>query len=234
MPVPTSTPGSADAQDAKNIWIAAGEGDLQRVKVLVDEQGISPTAADQFTYTPLHAAASYGHVDVLRYLLSHASTPSNAANTTDSDGDTPLFVCETVETARVLVEEFGADPEWKNGEGVTAASQAYENEHYDLATYLRGLTGEAEPSPSPSDDEASEDGDDATETRSAAVVQPTQAENDEADAIAEQQTDALMEKVGEILDRHQQAGTDPEDELREVVGEVVVGQIMQGLDRPNH
>ncbi|EPQ31739.1 uncharacterized protein PFL1_01071 [Pseudozyma flocculosa PF-1] len=241
MPVPTSTTNSSTAaaaqgDDGKNIWIAAGEGDLERVKYLVDERGISPTAADEFTYTPLHAAASYGHLDILRFLLSHPSAPSDAANTTDSDGDTPLFVCETVEAARVLIDEFKADPKWKNNEGDTPASSAFENEHEDLATYLRSLTGEPEPvsplSDQDDDDEDDDDKDDEPAPQRGAIdttAHLTQREDDEADAIAEAQTDALMEKVGEILQRHEDAGTDPEDELRDVVGEVVVRQIMEGL-----
>ena len=89
MPVPTNTtPANGEQDGGKNIWIAAGEGDIDRVKLLVDEQGesvfshilprgrlslafifpaigVSPTAPDPYTYTPLHAAASYGHVDIL-------------------------------------------------------------------------------------------------------------------------------------------------------------------------
>ena len=40
---------------------------------------------------------------------------------TDSDGDTPLFVCEQRETAKVLVEEFGADFSHTNQEGQTVS-----------------------------------------------------------------------------------------------------------------
>ncbi len=125
---------------AKNIWMAAGEGDLDRVKDCVEREGISPTAADEFTYTPLHAAASYGHLDILRYLLSHPSAPSDAVNVTDSDLDTPLFVCETVEAARCLIEEFHANAKHTNSEGLTAAQQAFENEHEDLAQYIASVT----------------------------------------------------------------------------------------------
>ncbi|PWN46492.1 hypothetical protein IE53DRAFT_372340 [Violaceomyces palustris] len=60
-----SNPGSATTSEGKNIWIAAGEGDLERVRHLVQVQGISPTAPDPYTYTPVHAAASYGHLEIL-------------------------------------------------------------------------------------------------------------------------------------------------------------------------
>ena len=40
-------------------------------------------------------------------------------NVQDSEGDTPLFVAETVEVARVLVEELGAEVGHRNGLGLT-------------------------------------------------------------------------------------------------------------------
>ncbi|CDW96894.1 hypothetical protein [Sporisorium scitamineum] len=198
MPVPTSLDRPAAvtaASTSKNIWIAAGEGDLERVKECVDREGISPVAADEFTYTPLHAAASYGHLDILRYLLSHPSAPTNAVNTTDSDLDTPLFVCETVDSARCLIEEFSADAKHKNADGLTAAQQALENEHEELARYIA-----------------------------------SQAEEDER---LDAQTDLLMERVGEIMTRAERDGTDPEPELRTLVSESVLRQIVEGMNQPS-
>lgn len=75
--------------------------------------------ADDNTYTPLHAAASWGHVDILRYLVSKGGD----INITDEDGETPLFVVETVEMAR-LVLELGGNAEWKNAEGMTVSQPA--------------------------------------------------------------------------------------------------------------
>lgn len=40
-------------------------------------------------------------------------------NIEDNEGDTPLFVAETVETARCLVEELGADINHQNDVGLT-------------------------------------------------------------------------------------------------------------------
>ena len=88
----------------KNIWVAAGDGDPQRVQVsqhllwcLANSDttspgtgrarmhvftgfhtliltgivtAISPNAPDPFTYTPMHAAASYSQIQVLSYLVS--------------------------------------------------------------------------------------------------------------------------------------------------------------------
>jgi len=61
-----------------------------------------------------HAAASYGHLDVLEYLISKGGS----VNVTDEDNETPLFTVESVGVARYLVEK-GATPDWKNAEGQT-------------------------------------------------------------------------------------------------------------------
>ena len=66
--------------------------------------------------TPLHAAASWAHPEILRYLVEKGGS----INTTDEDGETPLYVVETTEMA-ALVVELGGDPRWKNAEGVTVS-----------------------------------------------------------------------------------------------------------------
>lgn len=222
MPVPTNLTREPAAQStslAKNIWIAAGEGDLDRVKECVEQEGVSVTAADAFTYTPLHAAASYGHLDILRYLLSHPSAPSGAVNTTDSDGDTPLFVCESVEAAKCLVEEFHADASHKNNEGLTPAQQATENESEDVAAYLRSVTGEA--ADAPVDDEDDE-----------GSIQEDSGLNAEQEEHLEAATDQLMARVEEIMTRSEREGFDPEEELRTLVSDSVLRQMLEGMDRP--
>lgn len=43
----------ATMKQQKNIWVAAGDGDLERVRELIEHQGDSPNARDPFTYTPM-------------------------------------------------------------------------------------------------------------------------------------------------------------------------------------
>ncbi len=102
-----------------NIWIAAGDGDLARVEELV-LAGTLPNTPDEFTYTPMHAAASYGHIHVLEFLLAHGGD----VNITDDDGDTPLYVVEDVVTARWLVDH-GAVIDRTNNEGVSVRLSAF-------------------------------------------------------------------------------------------------------------
>lgn len=233
MPVPTNLDRSAapaGTSAGKNIWIAAGEGDLERVKECIEREGISPTAADEFTYTPLHAAASYGHLDILRYLLTHPSAPSNAVNTTDSDLDTPLFVCETVETARCLIEEFSADAKHKNSEGLTAAQQALENEHDELAQYIASVTGESLEQQEDEDEHEEEDENGVPRAGGQELTAEEQAAEDER---LDAQTEQLMARVGEIMTRAEREGFDPEDELRTLVSESVLRQIVEGMSMPS-
>ena len=224
MPVaspPHIDPAASSSQ--KNIWVAAGEGDLERVRHLIDVEGLSPTVADQWTYTPLHAAASYGQVAILRYLLTHQSSPSDAVNTTDEDGDTPLFTVEDVETARILVEEFGANVRHENSSGDTPAANAEENERTEVAAYLRSVTGEA-PMYAPQHGTGSDDDEEAVSL------------NPALDGEIDQRTDALMERVQAILSRAQARGAnsgeeltdEEEEELRRVVGESLFTQIREG------
>lgn len=67
----------------------------------------------------MHAAASYAHLELLDYLLSVGGD----VNLADDDGDTPLFIVESVAAARWLIEH-GADPRHQNEEGLTVSLPA--------------------------------------------------------------------------------------------------------------
>lgn len=75
------------------------------------------SSQDEHGYSLLHAAASYNHLDLLRTLINEFHVDVNLK---DEDGETPLFVAETVQVAQVLAEELGADLTIKNDEGLTA------------------------------------------------------------------------------------------------------------------
>jgi uncharacterized protein len=48
---------------------------------------------------------------------------------TDEDGDTPLYTIENIETARFLLDH-GADPTWRNHEGLTVYRAPTIYSHY--------------------------------------------------------------------------------------------------------
>ncbi|KAG8728507.1 hypothetical protein FRC12_021686 [Ceratobasidium sp. 428] len=145
----------ADTAVTKNIWIAAGDGDLARVKELVEEQGMSPNAPDDVIgYTPMHAAASYGHLNILEYLIEKGGD----VDVTDEEGDTPLYAAESVTVAQFLVEH-GAQVDIKNSEDISPA-EATEEDFPEVAAYIRSKSSLPQPPPeveSSAQDQASEE-----------------------------------------------------------------------------
>ncbi|CAK7239155.1 MAG: hypothetical protein STHCBS139747_000583 [Sporothrix thermara] len=92
---------------------------------------------DDHGYSLIHAAASYNHLDLLRALVQELKVPVDLR---DEDNETALFVVETVESARCLVEELGLDPALTGDDGLTAAEKiAGEAEFPEVAEYLAGL-----------------------------------------------------------------------------------------------
>ncbi|KAJ7650327.1 ankyrin repeat-containing domain protein [Roridomyces roridus] len=185
----------------KNIWIAAGDGDLDRVRHLVEQESVSPNAPDEFTYTPMHAAASYGQIHVLELLISRGGD----VNVQDEDGDTPIYTVENVETARFLVEH-GATLERQNSEGVSPIDHLRE-EFSEVANYLQSVLSPA----------------------SATTMQVTQEPSQQQQDVAlEQLTSSLMASVEEIMQRAEAEGRDPDEELRAVVSRTVLEGVVTG------
>ncbi|KAI1655162.1 ankyrin repeat-containing protein [Daldinia decipiens] len=90
---------------------------------------------DAHGYSLIHAAASYNHLDLLRSLVREFNVDVNLR---DDDEETALFVVETVEAARVLVEELGADITIKSSEGYTAFQKTVEEGDFpEVAEYLK-------------------------------------------------------------------------------------------------
>ncbi|MCJ1294029.1 hypothetical protein MMC34_005586 [Xylographa carneopallida] len=92
------------------------------------------SSQDEHGYSCMHAAASYNHIDLLRILVTEFNTD---VNTRDEDGETALFVVETVEAAHVLLEELKADATIINADGVTAEEKIRaEGDYPTIADYL--------------------------------------------------------------------------------------------------
>lgn len=96
---------------------------------------------DDHGYSLLHAAASYNHLDLLRALVSDFNVPVDLR---DEDSETALFVVETVEAARLLVEELGLDTALTGDEGLTAREKIQQDGDFPaVAEYLAGKEGGA-------------------------------------------------------------------------------------------
>ena len=150
------------AYDASvNVWTAASDGDLDTVRRCIEGGAHQPHTPDEQGYTCLHAAASYGHHELLQYLIAR---PGVNLNCGDEDGDTPLHVVEDVESCRMLLAA-GADPSKRNGDGLSPAGNARGEGRDAIADLL------AQARPDVTDDaaviaarrEAAADGDEAME-----------------------------------------------------------------------
>jgi len=109
----------------KPIHHAAYEGDLKKVKKIIDRDPNQINVQDAQDFTPLHLASGKGHIEIVEFLLNHgADTESEIFN-----GDTPLLVAARYaingkyETIKTLLEH-GAKVNHKDKHGRTALHDA--------------------------------------------------------------------------------------------------------------
>lgn len=120
---------------APNPYILAADNSPALLPLLRENPSLAG-GQDDHGYSLVHAAASYNHLDLLRSLIQEFNVPIDLK---DEDGETALFVIETVDAAKALVE-LGLDPKIKNDEGVTAREKIEMEEEYpEVAAYLFGL-----------------------------------------------------------------------------------------------
>ncbi|KAG1733613.1 uncharacterized protein EDB91DRAFT_1057349 [Suillus paluster] len=209
MPVP------ARVQPEKNIWVAAGDGDLVRVRVrnplIRFLPATSPNAPDLFTYTPMHAAASYGQLETLAYLVSQGGD----VNITDEDGDTPLYAVENIETARWLLDH-GATLDRQNNDAVSVRYKRQPIEHLredfpETAAYLQSRL-------------------DPSSCLMPEAMSPSQPSQHQQNIATESLTSSLVQSVHNIMQRAEADGRDPDEELRQVVGRTVLEGVITGYE----
>lgn len=90
-PAATQKPVPIKIGPDENLWTLASDGKLAAVRYLIESGAHGANDSDEFGYTPLHAAASYGHLELAEYLLAKGADPGLV----DPDGDGPLHVCES-------------------------------------------------------------------------------------------------------------------------------------------
>ncbi|KAI8146400.1 ankyrin repeat-containing domain protein [Fennellomyces sp. T-0311] len=188
-----------------NLWIAAGDGQLDRVKELIGS-GVNVNSHDEYGYTAMHAAVSYNQKEILEYLLEKGGN----VNIEDFEKDTPLYVAETVDMARFLIDR-GANAEHKNEDDVSPAQNAHQEGWQEVAEFLAGITQESLPS---LDDQIEES------------LGPNPLAEDADDTVAEHYIEELVRRIQE------QGGVQDEEELREAVTKMVLEQLQNSLQPP--
>eukprot|EP01134_Creolimax_fragrantissima_P001380 CFRG1380T1 len=135
MPVPTV---NSETVCTDNVWVAASDNNFERVKALIEDDSVELDAnsKDDSGYTPMHAAAGWGHKDLLMYLISVGGN----VNIVDNDDDTPLHITEDTEIAQILLDA-GADLHALNSDGFKPIDTAREEAILDLYLFLRQKMG---------------------------------------------------------------------------------------------
>jgi ankyrin repeat protein len=118
---------------APNPFLLAADNSPELLPLLRSNPALA-SSQDDHGYSLVHAAASYNHLDLLRALVRELDVDVNLK---DEDDETALFVVETPEAAKMLVEELGVDILHKGSEGLTAREKIEaEGDFPNVAAYL--------------------------------------------------------------------------------------------------
>ena len=118
----------------RNPFILASDGDATLLSLLRENPSIA-SSQDEHGYSLIHATASYNHLKLLDDIISEFKVDVNLR---DEDGETALFVVETLEAAQALVEKYNIDITIRNVEGQTAQEKiAEEGDYVEAAVYLK-------------------------------------------------------------------------------------------------
>ena len=121
----------SDDGSIENIWVAASDGNINAVKALIESGTHVVNEQDNNGYSAIHAAASYGHEELIRYLISNGAD----VNLKDNDGDTPILLCEEPEIFLIL-KSFGANPTAVNDVGQGIFEKVVEDENDVMIKFL--------------------------------------------------------------------------------------------------
>jgi len=207
---------------SKNPYLLAAD-DPEGLLALLQEDASQAAGQDEHGYSLIHAAASYNHLDLLRKLVRDFKVPVDLM---DEDGETALFVIETVDVAKVLVEELALDPSIKNDEGLTAREKIEaEDEFPAVAEYLKAREGSSSTTNGTTNGDASESLDLPAAPDGLQVKMGTINEAD----IGELQADPeFRRRIEELAARQDFESPEGQAELRRLVMEIIAGQELSG------
>ncbi|KAK2837592.1 hypothetical protein Q5P01_014804 [Channa striata] len=134
---PVSTPSVCQTLNEmdfeRGIWSAAMDGDLERVRSLV-QKGTDPNMRDSSGYTAMHYASRSGHLGVCKFLFENGA----CASPQTPGGATPLHrsaYCGHLDVVRLLLQHR-ANPKLCDDDGATPLHKAAECGHADVCQLL--------------------------------------------------------------------------------------------------
>ena len=208
-----------------NVFVLASDNSPQLLPLLRSKPSLA-SSQDEHGYSLVHAAASYGHHDLLRTLIREFQVNVNIK---DEDGETSLFAVETVETAKVLVEELDSDTSLKNDEGLTAEEKIRtEGDFVTVADYLRTVSAPV------TNGSSSIEGSDAQSRQEAEPLPPLPPNvtvnmgTTTEDEVPEDVDSAFRARIEELASRGDFQGEEGQKQLRELVTDAVRG--VEGRD----
>lgn len=138
----------ADARSDLDVFEAAAIGDVERLRVLIDEDSSLVNAWSEDGFTPLHFAAFFGHPASAKLLIERgAELGARSTNREFAFDATPLHSASAAgqrEVCEVLLDA-GADVNAVQHGGYTALLDAAANGNTELVDFLleRGADREA-------------------------------------------------------------------------------------------
>ncbi len=125
---------ATNPMDETPLMYVAVVGETQRAAKLIAKGA----QVNRLGWTPLHYAASRGHLDTMRLLIEHKAI----VNAPGTDGTTPLMMAAYggSEAAVRLLLDAGGDITARNLESMTAVDWARRKQHNALAAKLEDLT----------------------------------------------------------------------------------------------
>ena len=115
---------------------AAANGQIDRVKYLIEQQVVDIQDKDQEEQVPLHLAIINGHIDVFNYLIENNAN----LHIQNKKKQTPLHLAAAnnqLEMVKILIRK-GANLQCKDNEGKTPLHLAAENGHQHIIQTLEG------------------------------------------------------------------------------------------------